>query len=124
MTAVLRLLADGGWHSLEEVAEKTQIPIEEIVRHCAVLSEHLLLEYDTQSNKVRLGQRLTGIIEKLKKKEKAEAKWEKRGAGTIIIPAGKLCRFQSVSLYNMTKKDLQFELTFDLKPREICVSEV
>lgn len=109
---------------MEEIAEKTQIPIEEITKHCEVLSEHALLEYDARFRKVRLGRRLTGIIERLKTKEKTEAKWEKRGAGTIIIPAGKSCRFQSVSINNMTRKDLQFELTFDLKPREICVSEV
>ncbi len=123
MTVVLRVLADGGWHNLEEIAKKTHTPIKKLVKHCELLSEHEFLEYDTQSSKTRLGRGLTGIMEGLKTSQEEEANWERRGAGTIIVPPGKLCRLQSLSIHNATKKALQFELIFNLKPREITVSE-
>ena len=122
MTNMFRILEDGAWHSLKEIAEEIGVPIEELARHCEMISKNKIVEYDASSCKVRLEPQLMGMILKLRAEEEAEAEWRRRGAGTIIIPQGKGFQIQGVRIHNKTEQDLNVELTFNKKLDEIVIS--
>jgi len=119
---MFRILEDGAWHSLKEIAEEIGVPIEELARHCEMISKNKIVEYDASSCKVRLEPQLMGMILKLKAEEEAEAEWRRRGVGTIIIPQGKGFQIQGVRIHNKTEQDLNVELTFNRKLDEIVIS--
>lgn len=115
------ILQDGAWHSLKEIAEETKIPIEELEKHCEKLSKQGLIDYNPDAGIVRFGHQFKKMVMKLRAEE--EAKWEKKGAGTIIIPPEKGFQIQGVYIHNMTEQDIQFELTFNKKLKEIVISK-
>lgn len=123
MLRMFKLLEDGAWHSLKEIAEEIEVPIEKLAHYCQNISKHQVIEYDADSSKVRLGHQLTSMIKKLKADEEAEAAWEKIGAGTVIVPPEKGFQIQGVTIQNTTEQDLKFEFTFNIKLKEIVISK-
>lgn len=121
---MFRILEDGAWHSLKEITEKTAVPIEELVHRCEDAYKHGLVDYDANSGRVRLSQKFTNMIMKLRTDDDAEAYSERIGAGTVIIPAGKNFEIQGITVQNITRQDLKFEFTFTGKLKEIVVSKV
>jgi hypothetical protein len=93
------------------------------VSYRETLTKHGILEYDPTTSTVRLSQELKKLITQLHAEEKAEPNWEKPGAATIIIPPEKGFQIQKVTIHNMTKQDLQFELKFDKKLKEIAITQ-
>jgi len=117
---MFRVLENGMWHSLKEIAEEIKVPVEKLEHYCGTLSEHGVVDYNSDSGIVRLGHDFKRIIMKLKAEEEAE--WERIGAGTVIIPPEKGFQIQGVYIHNMTERDIQFELTFNKKLKEVVVS--
>jgi hypothetical protein len=123
MKTLLKCLEDGAWHTLSELTQKTSHSLEDLTRHCETLTKHGILEYDPTNNTVRLSQEHKNLIAQLHAEEKAEPKWEKPGVATIIIPPEKGFQIQKVTIHNMTKQDLQFELKFDKKLKEVAITQ-
>ena len=123
MTSLLKFLEDGAWHKLPELAKETGHSLEELVTYCETIAKHGILEYDATANTVRLSQELENLITQLHAEEKPETNWEKPGAATIIIPPEKSFQIQKVTINYMTKQDLQFELKFDKKLKEIAITQ-
>jgi hypothetical protein len=122
--AIFRFLEDGAWHSLKHIAWKTKVPIEDLCDYCASLSEHEVLEYDADSGRVRIGRELIKMLTTLNEQDRADAKWRRMGAGTVIVPPQKHFQIQGISMQNMTEQDLKIEFTFNMKPIEIVISTV
>lgn len=119
---VFRFLEDGAWHSLKQIALKTRVPIEDLSDYCATLSKHRVVEYDSESGRVRIGRELVNIIAVLNAYDRARTKWPRKGAGTVIVPPQKRFQIQGISMQNMTEQDLKIEFTFKMKPVEIVIS--
>lgn len=58
MTNLLKLLEDGAWHKLPELAQKTGHSLEELVAYCETIAKRGILEHDPAANTVRLSQEL------------------------------------------------------------------
>jgi hypothetical protein len=123
MIQIFRLLEDGAWHSLKEVAWKTRVPIEDLIDCCLTLSRHEVVEYDAESDRVRIGHELKNMITMLNAHDRVGEKWRRMGAGTVIVPPHKRFRIQGISMQNMTEQDLKLEFTFNMKPIEIVISK-
>jgi len=123
MVQFFRLLQDGNWHSLEEIAEKTGVGVDELTKHCEEASQKGFVDYDAKSARVRLGHDLMGMLLQLKAENEKEAEWERRGAGTAILPAGKGFEVQGLRVQNQTESDLKIMFTFSTKPKEIVLSK-
>jgi hypothetical protein len=123
MTNLFKFIEDCAWHTLSELAQKTGNSLEELVGYCETLTKHGILKYDPTTNTVRLSQEPKNLITQLHAEEKAEPKWEKPGVATIIIPPEKSFQIQKVTIHNMTKQDLQFELRFDKKLKEMAITQ-
>jgi hypothetical protein len=124
MITIFRFLEDGAWHSLKQIASKSGVPIEELSDYCITLSKHQVLEYDAHLRRVKIGPELIGMRAALKKHDWTTGKWQRMGAGTVIVPPLKGLQIQGISLQNMTELDLKIEFTFKAKPIEIVISTV
>jgi hypothetical protein len=91
--------------------------------YCETLTKHGILEHDPTTKAVRLSQELKNLITQLHAQEKAEPNGEKPGVATIIIPPEKSFQIQKVTIHNMTKQDLHFELKFNTKLKEIAITQ-
>jgi hypothetical protein len=123
MSNFLKFLEDGGWHKLSELAKQTGQSLNKLESYSQALTKHDILEYDPATSNVRLGQELFNLIIQLRAEESTTPHWEKNGVATIIVPPEKSFQIQKVTMHNLTKKDLQFELKFNTKLKEIAITQ-
>jgi hypothetical protein len=123
MASFLKILEDGGWHKLSELAKQTGCPLKKLESYSQTLTKHGILEYDPATSTVRLSQELINLITQLRAEENATTRWEKLGVATIIVPPEKGFQIQKVTIHNLTKQDLQFELKFNTKLKEIAITQ-
>lgn len=117
--SLLDLLEDGDWHSLTGLAEALGTTLDELTEVCEAASKADLIEYDVKAGKVRICQKLLGLMKSLE--EEAEAEWDMLATGTVIVPAKKSFKIQDLSIQNETDYDLEIEMRFDEKLREIVI---
>jgi len=123
MLRLFRLLEDGNWHTLDEIATKTKLQPDELTKHCTEAHQKGLVDYDAKTAKIRLGHDLMGVLLQLKTQNQKQTKWERKGAGTTIIPPGKGFQLQGLHIQNQTENDLKIEFTYNTKPKEIVISK-
>lgn len=123
MTTLLKILEDGAWHNLKDIAKELGVPPEELTRSIETIAKHKIIEYDATANAIRLGPEPTNWILQLKTQEETEATWKKQGAATIIIPPKKGFQIQGTTIHNTTDQDLQLELKFNKKLKEIVITK-
>jgi hypothetical protein len=123
MTSFFTLLEDGGWHTLQEIAQKTKIEAEKLKTQFEEASKKGFIEYDALSGKARLSHNIMSLLLQLNAKSQTKTKWEKKGVGTATIPAGRAFQIQGLWIQNQTGKDLEITFTFNLKPKEIIIQE-
>jgi hypothetical protein len=123
MFRISRFLEDGNWHSLEEIAGKLKVEPDELADYCQEASKSAFVDYDAKSGRVRLGHDIMSMILQLKAQREREAEWERKGAGTTILPTGKGFQVQGLWVQNRTESDLKIEFTFNIKPKEIVISK-
>lgn len=123
MIRIFEPLEDGNWHNLDEITEKTNLNLEELIKLYEEASKNGLIEYNPKTARVRLSHNLTSMILQIQSEKENEAKWEKKGVGTAIIPVGKAFKVQSLWIRNQTEDDLEIKFTYNIKPREIVISK-
>jgi len=123
MLRIFRLLEDGNWHTLEELATKTEIGLDELTKHCQEAHQKGLVDYNPKTAKIRLGHNMMGALLQLKTQNQKQTQWERKGAGTTIIPQGKSLQIQGLQIQNQTENDLKIEFTYNTKPKEIIISK-
>ena len=122
MLQTIRLLEDGEWHSLNELAKGRKTQIDELAKRCIEASQKGLVEYDPKTAKLRLSHNMTSVLLQLNAQDKKQAQWERKGAGTTIVPPEKSLRIQGLQIQNQTENDLKIEFTYETKLKEIIIS--
>ena len=120
MERLIELLKDGKWHSLEEIAEKTEVTPEKLEELLETLSEYQLIRYDKELKAAKLN--LTW--KKLEVEEKFKEEKEKMALGTIIIPKEHTIIVQNTRISNLTKEELELEIKMDKKIKEIAIRKL
>ena len=120
MERLIELLKDGKWHSLEEIAEKTETTPEKLEELLETLSEYQLIRYDKELKAAKLN--LTW--KKLEVEEKFKEEKEKMALGTIIIPKEHTIIVQNTRISNLTKEELELEIKMDKKIKEIAIRKL
>ena len=120
MERLIELLKDGKWHSLEEIAEKTEATPEKLEELLETLSEYQLIRYDKELKAAKLN--LTW--KKLEVEEKFKEEKEKMALGTIIIPREHTIIVQNTRISNLTKEELELEIKMDKKIKEIAIKKL
>lgn len=121
MEKLIELLKDGKWHSLEEIAEKTEASPEKLEELLKTLSEYQLIQYDRElkAAKLNLSWKKLEVEEKTK-----EQKEEKMALGTIIIPKEHTIIVQNTRISNLTEEELELEIKMDKKIKEIAIKKL
>ena len=121
MERLIELLKDGKWHSLEEIAEKTEASPEKLEELLKTLSEYQLIRYDREvkAAKLNLSWKKLEVEEKTK-----ERKEEKMALGTIIIPKEHTIIVQNTRISNLTEEELELEIKMDKKIKEIAIKKL
>ena len=121
MEKLIELLKDGKWHSLEEIAEKTEASLEKLEELLKTLSEYQLIRYDRElkAAKLNLSWKKLEVEEKTK-----ERKEEKMALGTIIIPKEHTIIVQNTRISNLTEEELELEIKMDKKIKEIAIKKL
>ena len=121
MERLIELLKDGKWHSLEEIAEKTEASLEKLEELLKTLSEYQLIRYDRElkAAKLNLSWKKLEVEEKTK-----ERKEEKMALGTIIIPKEHTIIVQNTRISNLTEEELELEIKMDKKIKEIAIKKL
>lgn len=121
MEKLIELLKDGKWHSLEEIAEKTEASPEKLEELLKTLSEYQLIRYDRElkAAKLNLSWKKLEVEEKTK-----ERKEEKMALGTIIIPKEHTIIVQNTRISNLTEEELELEIKMDKKIKEIAIKKL
>lgn len=123
MLQTIKLLEDGEWHSLNELAKRTKTQVEELTKHCIEASQKGLFDYDPKTAKLRLSHGMTSVLLQLHTQSKMQAQWKRKGAGTTIIPPEKSLQIQGLHVQNQTEDDLKIEFTYEKKLKEIIISK-
>jgi len=121
MERLIELLKNGKWHSLEEIAEKTEASPEKLEELLKTLSEYQLIRYDRElkAAKLNLSWKKLEVEEKTK-----EQKEEKMALGTIIIPKEHTIIVQNTRISNLTEEELELEIKMDKKIKEIAIKKL
>jgi len=122
MLQIVRLLENGEWHTLDEIVEKTNIQRDELTKHLTDASQKDLFDYDPKTARVRLAHNMMSVLLQLNTQNQKQARWERKGAGTTIIPPNKNCRIQGLYIQNQTENNLKIEFTYKTTPKEIIIS--
>ncbi len=122
MLQIVRLLENGEWHMLDELVEKTNIQRDELTKHLTDASQKDLFDYDPKTARVRLAHNMMSVLLQLNTQNQKQARWERKGAGTTIIPPDKSCRIQGLYIQNQTENNLKIEFTYKTTPKEIIIS--
>ena len=121
MERLIELLKDGKWHSLEEIAEKTETSPEKLEELLKTLSEYQLIRYDRELKAAKLNLSWKKLEVEEKNKERKE---EKMALGTIIIPKEHTIIVQNTRISNLTEEELELEIKMDKKIKEIAIKKL
>jgi hypothetical protein len=114
---ILETIGNGGWHRVEDVAEKLSVAVEVVADEVSVLSESGVLVYDEKTNRVKLGSWI------LELEEKAEAARKKSAFGSIILPPEGQVSIQSIVISNFLDKPVELGIRTDIRLREISITK-
>jgi biotin operon repressor len=114
---ILKTIRNGGWHSVEGVAEKLKVSVEDVADKVSRLSESGVLVYDEKTNRVKLSSWL------LELEEKAEAAGKKSAVGSIILPPEGQVSIQNIVISNFLDKSIELGIRTDTKLKEISINK-
>lgn len=115
---ILRLIDDGKWHSLPDLAEELGAPPDQLAETVKSLSEYNLVEFEEEAERVRL----SSWVRKFP--AAVEVEEGKPAVGTIIIPPGGSITIQETLISNLTDTDIELSVRIDRKIRELAISRV
>lgn len=68
---IMELLADGKWHNLSEILEKSQLPNSKIKTIISFLTEYKLIRLDEGLQKIKLTSQTLHFLKRIREIEKA-----------------------------------------------------
>jgi len=98
------------------LARKLKIPREKLEKIIKELEKHEVLECDRETGMVRLAPWLMRIALEMKEIYPVTA--------TIILPKDQQTRIGDLTLMNLTGADLELNLRFRIKSKEIAISKI
>lgn len=110
---ILALIEEEEAYKIKQLAEKLEIPLEQLEKIIKDLSEQNLLEYNQQRQEVNLPSWLLNIEKKIENM--------KAPVGTIILPKNQELKIQDITVGNFTKNDLELRIRLKAKMKEIAI---
>ena len=115
---LLKLIDDGEWHSLSDLAEKLKASPDEVIEMVKALSEYRVVEHEEEAEKVRLSSWVRNLPADVEVEE------GKVALGSIILPPEGNITIQDTVISNFTDNDLELGIRIDKKLKELAISKV
>jgi len=112
------LIKDGSWHSINEFSEALNIPPNRLGEMLKLLTEHNLIEYKQDLEKVKINPKWKFICEEYNEPVK-----QKQAIGTIIIPSEKTVNLQGIKVTNLIDTALELNFRIDKELKEITIEK-
>jgi hypothetical protein len=113
---VLSLIEEQKTISIKQLAEKLEIPPDNLKEILLDLAKFKLVECNEKTGKITLPSWLTRIDKEIEKAKPA--------TGAIILPRFQEIKIQDITIGNFTKNDLELNVRFKAKLKEIVVCDL
>jgi biotin operon repressor len=110
------VIKDGTWHSIEELSDKLNLSSTRLMKLSNFLSQHGLLKYEEEDNKIRLEPKWRLLLP-----EEESPTEPKTTMATFIIPPDTSIDIQSTQIRNLSGVDLEVSLRIDNRIREVAI---
>ncbi|MEM3697487.1 MAG: hypothetical protein QXQ94_08335 [Candidatus Bathyarchaeia archaeon] len=110
---ILSLIEERKNITLKLLAKSFEIPTQRLNKILLDLSKHNLVDYNPKSGTVKLPKWISQINEKFEDIKPA--------TGTIILPESQEIKIQDISIGNYTKEDVELNVRFRGKLKEIAI---
>lgn len=115
-TDILTIIEEEKYSSIKLLAEKLEIPQEQLEKIMKDLSECNLVEYNQQSGKITLSKWLVNINKEIEN--------VKTAIGTIILPKNQEIKLQDVTIGNFTDTDIELNVKLKGRQKEIAICKI
>jgi len=116
---LLGLIANGEWHSLNELAQKLNVPLNEVTKIVESLAECKVVTHLEETQQVRMCSWIRNLLANQKFSEE-----EKVALGTIILPPKANITIQDTVISNFTEDDLEIGVRINQKLKEVSISKI
>jgi len=118
--SLLDLIHNGEWHSLNELAQKLNISINEVTKLVETLANFKVVIHLKETQQVKLRSLIRNLPLNLEFNEEKE----KVAIGTIILPPEGTITIQNTVISNFTEDDLEIGVRINQKLKEIAISKI
>ena len=98
---LLYTIDDGEWHSLTQIAEELEWPVQRIIEVAKYLAQGRFIDYDEQASKVKL----QSWVRRCPRGE--WIKPDKRSVGTVIVPPDGSVTLQETVIHNCLEEEVE-----------------
>jgi len=113
---ILSIIEEQKTYDIKQLAKKLEIPLEQLKEILMNLSRHNLIEYNSKTGKVTLPAWLVNIDKEIENIKPA--------TGAIILPRYQEIKVQDITVGNFTKNDLELNIRFKAKLKEIAICDI
>jgi len=116
---LLDLINNGEWHNLNELAQKLNVPLNEVTKIVESLAECKVVTHLEETQQVRLTSWIRNLLANQEFNEE-----EKVALGTIILPPKANVTIQDTVISNFTEDDLEIGVRINQKLKEVSISKI
>jgi len=125
MEKLFSLLSDNEWHEIDHVTSALQVSESKLNQVIGSLAEAGILQHDSRTNQVRLGQTWEAFFAKSMNPDcEKPADDGPYAVGSMIVPPQQSLVIQCTRITNMTDMSLELELRIDRRLREMVINRV
>jgi transcription initiation factor IIE alpha subunit len=110
---ILAIIKGEEAYPIKQLAEKLEITTQQLKKIIKDLSEHNIVEYNEQTEQVKLPLWLVNI--------ERQAESIKAATGTIILPKNQEIKIQDFTIGNFTEKDIELNIRLKANLKEIAI---
>ncbi|MDH5482932.1 MAG: hypothetical protein OEY22_08660 [Candidatus Bathyarchaeota archaeon] len=118
LSSFFGLIRDNSWHTIKEISETLDIPSNRLSEMSKLLSEHDLIEYEQDKERVKINAEWKIICEQYDEIE------EKQSVATIIVPPEKDVRLQNTTIANLTDMPLELNVRINGNLKEVTINKI
>lgn len=113
------LIKDDSWHNISELSKTLKVPPDRLGEMLKLLTEHNLIEYKQDIEKVKINPKWKFICEEYDGPVQQE-----QAMGTVIIPPEKTVNLQGIKVTNLTDIALELNFRIDRELEEITIDKI
>jgi len=122
---LINVLSDNVWHNVDQVVASLNIPQSKVQSIINFLAETDIIEHNSATNQIKLNQSWKNLlVNQSNPNSENNAAKQNTAIGTFILPPHQPLVIQCTRITNLTDANLELEIRWDNKIREIAISKM